>query len=327
MQFESEAPEPRVLAGRDRRSPRATIIACLLVIGFFTATYAYNAVAFARNSVRGDQWVWVESVLIPYHNGDMSLFDAVKWEFDPLSHSHIPSLIVFLLSYELLDLDLTPDRVIGFIALRGALVDRVPARSGFLRLDAALVVTAVSSSILFMSSDANNFGWSLLQFQMIYVLIAIVYLRSFATRYETHPVIHALIAMPLTLLLGDAIGVAAVLASLVYLAMMAVLRKVPMRPVIAYVGLFPLQVLALSAVFRGERPHTVGTMGDFLDRVLDDPVAALKGMYYGLAASFVSLRSSEFASPLLEWRPCAALVTMRPLQLGRPSSALVRRTS
>ena len=118
MQFESEAPEPRVLAGRDRRSPRATIIACLLVIGFFTATYAYNAVAFARNSVRGDQWVWVESVLIPYHNGDMSLFDAVKWEFDPLSHSHIPSLIVFLLSYELLDLDLTPDRVIGFIASR-----------------------------------------------------------------------------------------------------------------------------------------------------------------------------------------------------------------
>ena len=81
----------------------------------------------------------------------------------------------------------------------------------------------------------------------------------------------------------------------------------------------------MSAVFRGERPHTVGTMRDFLDRVLDDPVSALKGVYFGLAAGFVSLRSSEFASPLLEWRH-APLWFALTIVIGGLAVILVRRT-
>ena len=81
----------------------------------------------------------------------------------------------------------------------------------------------------------------------------------------------------------------------------------------------------MSAVFRGERPHTAGTVGYFLDRVLDDPVAPLKGMYYGLAAGFVSLRSSEFASPLLEWRHAPVWFALTVV-LGGLALMLVRRT-
>jgi hypothetical protein len=293
-----EVAGPSVEDGSPRR---VTIVGAALVIAFFVATYAHQAISFDRDALISDQWVWVESVLMPYQRGDMGLFDAVTWEFAPLSHSHIPSLAVFLFSYEFLDLDLSADRIIGFLALVAMLVIVFRHSREFLRLDVALVVTAVASSILFMSSNPVNFGWSLLQFQLFYVLVAFVYLRSFTIRYETQPFAHAMIAMPAALLLGDAIGVAAVVATLAYLLVLGVLRKAPKRALVAYLGLFPLQLLLLSAVFSGERSHHELPILEFVESGLRNPGEFLGGLYYSMSTVFVALRPDGLAGPLLGW--------------------------
>ena len=287
-------------SGTHRSLSRTKITGAGLVISFFVVTYGYNSFSFARDALRGDQWVWVESVLIPYHRGDLSLFHAVTWEYSTLSHSHILSLGVFLFSFEFLDLSLIPDRVIGFLALAGVLyiVFRHARRS--LPLDNAMLVTAVASSMVFMSSAPHNFGWSLLQLQMLYVLIAFVYLWTFSSHYLSRPLLHAMFAMSATLLLGDAIGVAAVIASLAYLGVLAVRRRAPIRALAAYFGLFPVEVLLLSAIFTGERSHASGSILDFVSYAFDSPREVFRGAYYSVATVFVALRGKGWETLLLE---------------------------
>jgi len=297
----------------------------VVVIAFFVMTYAYNVKSFARDSLRGDQWEWVQSVLIPYHRGDLSLFNAVTFEFEALSHSHIPTLIVFLLSYELLDLDLNPDRIIGFVALAGVLFMVFRHARRFLRLDAALAITAVASSIIFMSSSPVIFGWSLLQLQMLYVLVAFVYLRSFTVWYERKPIVHALIAMPAALFLGDAIGVAAIGATLLFLGVRALQGAASKRTLLAYGALFAVELVVISSLVRGERLHQGTSNRDFADYVISEPGEVVKGLYYSLARVFVALRPAEGASPLLEWDQAPLWVALT-IVVGAVAAVLVWRT-
>lgn len=293
-------------AGKVLRQPARSagtlplIVGSWLVIGYFVLSYVYNIVTYSRNSITGDQWHWLEFVLLPYERGDMSIFDAATFEYSTLGHSHIPTLIVFILNYKLFGLNLTVDRVVGLVALSATLlVVFRHARSHFGHR-AALVTTAVCSAILFRGLPASTFTWSLLQFQLLYTLVAFLYLRSFLSNYTTRPLAHALIAIPATLLLGDAIGVAAVVASLVYLGLLTVSKRVRPRVMLQYVALFAAEIFALSKLIHGQRVLVNPSLGDFAKFLVDEPRQVIDASSYALATIFVGL-GGETNVPLTEW--------------------------
>ncbi len=302
------------------------LIGATLVIGFFVAVYGYNLWAHSKDTVIGDQWTWVRLVLIPHEDGRLSYFDAVTSEFSVFSHSHIPTLAVLLFNSEFLDLNLNLDRIIGFLSLCGVLWIVFRHARTFLTRDGALMVTAFASSLLFLSSSPWNFAWSLIQFQLFYVLVALLYLRSFAARWSDRPWLHAALAVPATVLFGDAIGVAAIVASLLFLGILAVRRAAPLKSIVAYYGLFPVQIFLLSVVFTGERTHgNVQTMGGFLRDNLEKPGDALQGLYYAFSTVFVALRPQNDESLLLAWG-WAPLWFVLAIVIGGIAFVLVIRT-
>ncbi len=284
----------------DRRA-RVRIVGAGVVIAGFVATYVYNTYSWRGSLLRADQWYWVEYVLIPYQQGEMSLFEAVTFEYELLSHGHIPTLMTFLFSYEFLDLSPTPDRVIGVISLGLVLLIVFLHSRGFLRLDGALITTAVASSMLFASATPQIFAWSLLQFQLLYMLIGFAYLLSFLKWHDSHPVAHALVAVPAALLLGDAMGAAAIVASFLYLAFLAATRRTKKRALLIYYGLFLLQLLTIGAVFSGQRSHDSSSWSRFVEWAFTEPADLVRGLYYGLASVFGALSSENNALRFLSW--------------------------
>ena len=283
------------------RGAQIRILGAGIVIAGFVATYVYNTYSWRGSLLRADQWYWVENILMPYQRGELSLFDAVTFEYEVLSHGHIPTLITFLFSYEFLDLSLTPDRMIGLASL-GLMLSIVYLHSrGFLPLDAALVTTAIASSMLFASASPQIFAWSLLQLQLLYLLIAFVYLLSFVKWHDSHYIVHALVAVPITLLLGDAMGAAAVMASLVYLAFLAITKRTQARTLLVYYGLFPLQLLVLGVVFTGRRSHDGSSWSGFAEWVVTRPAELLRGLYYALASVLGALNPEKEALVFLSW--------------------------
>jgi len=74
------------------------------------ATFAINVAVFAwivnPDHLQGDQWQWMREVIIPYRAGDISLFDALTYEFSVLSHTHILTLGEMLLNERMFGLNL-----------------------------------------------------------------------------------------------------------------------------------------------------------------------------------------------------------------------------
>ena len=138
------------------RWARASVVVAVGVIAFFVVTYVYNAVRFADDLIIGDQWYWVDNVLIPYERGELGLFDALTYEYASLSHSHIPTLAVFLFSYEFFGLTLAIDRVIGVLALSGLLGIVFVEANRHLGRREALLTTAVGLAVAMPTIVALN---------------------------------------------------------------------------------------------------------------------------------------------------------------------------
>jgi hypothetical protein len=263
-----------------------------MVTVFFVGTYLYNTVRFDKDTLLGDQWYWVRNVLVPFEEGRLSLFNAITTEYASLSHSHIPTLIVFITNVRILDLDLTVDRLIGTVSLLAVLYIIFRHASVSQPGVDPWIVTAAASSLLFMSSSWGNFAWSLLQFQMFYILVAVWYLYRFGKQVESPTAFHALVVVPAAIVLGDAIGVAAVLSSLVYLTISMALRRTPVRKGVLHLAALPIQLFVLGALLTGTRKHGELPWGSFLDLVRDRPVEVAATVRDAIAGGFVGYRSN-----------------------------------
>jgi hypothetical protein len=263
--------------------------------------YLYNARRFDRDMLLGDQWVWVRDVLMPFEQGRMSLHDAVTAEYATLSHSHIPTLSAFLANANLLGLDLTVDVMVGVLSLV-AIAVIVHRHAAQLPSISPWPVIAAATSLLFMSSNYRNFAWSLLQFQMFYVLVAVFYLYRFAKQVEDPRPFHALVVVPATLVLGDAIGVAAVVSSLAYLGSLALLRRVRVRKVALHFAAFPIHLFLLGRLLTGTRAHGEISLRTFLEIARDRPVDLLQAGAEGLAGALFAFQADPpSALPVLSW--------------------------
>jgi hypothetical protein len=300
MQFDTsiERVEPYV---RAKGTQKSTVIGVMVTV-FFVGTYLYNTVRFDKDTLRGDQWYWVRNVLIPFEEGRLSFFDAITTEYANLSHSHVPTLIVFITNARILDLDLTVDALVGTFSLLAVLCIVFRHASVSQPGVDPWVVTAAASSLLFMSSSYGNFVWSLLQFQMFYVLVAVWYLYRFGKQVESPTAFHALVVVPAAIVLGDAIGVAAVLSSLVYLTISMVLRRTPVRNGVLHLAALPIQLFVLGALLTGTRTHGELPWGSFLDLVRDRPAEVAATVRDAIAAGLVGYRDNPTSGlGILSW--------------------------
>ncbi len=300
MQFDTsiERVEPSV---RAKGTQNSTVIGVMVTV-FFVGTYLYNTVRFDKDTVRGDQWFWVRNVLIPFEDGRLSFFDSITAEYANLSHSHVPTLIVFIANARILDLDLSVDRLVGIVSLVAVLCIVFRHASVSQPGVDPWVVTAAASSLLFMSSSYGNYVWSLLQFQMFYVLVAVWYLYRFGKQVESPTAFHALVVVPAAIVLGDAIGVAAVLSSLVYLTILMVLRWTPVRKGVLHLAAFPIQLFVLGALLTGTRTHGELPWGSFLDLVRDRPAEVAATVRDAMAAGLVGYRGNPTSGlGILSW--------------------------
>lgn len=293
-----ERVEPYV---RSKGTQKSTVIGVMITV-FFVGTYLYNTARFDKDTLRGDQWYWVRNVLIPFEEGRLSFFDAITTEYANLSHSHVPTLIVFITNARILHLDLTVDRLVGTVSLLAVLYIVFRHASVSQPGVDPWVVTAAASSLLFMSSSYGNFVWSLLQFQMFYVLVAVWYLYRFGKQVESPTAFHALVVVPAAIVLGDAIGVAAVLSSLVYLTISMVLRRTPVRKGVLHLAAFPIQLFVLGTLLTGTRTHGELPWGSFLDLVRDRPAEVAATVRDAIAAGLVGYRANPTSGlGILSW--------------------------
>jgi hypothetical protein len=300
MQFDTSIDhvEPYV---RAKGTQKSTVIGVMVTV-FFVGTYLSNTVRFDKDTLQGDQWYWVRNVLIPFEEGRISFFDAITTEYANLSHSHVPTLIAFITNARILDLDLTVDRLVGTASLLAVLCIVFRHASVSQPGVDPWVVTAAASSLLFMSSSYGNFVWSLLQFQMFYVLIAVWYLYRFGKQVESPTAFHALVVVPAAIVLGDAIGVAAVLSSLVYLTISMVWRRTPVRKGVLHLAALPIQLFVLGALLTGTRTHGELPWGSFLDLVSDRPAEVAATVRDAIAAGLVGYRENPTSGlGILSW--------------------------
>ncbi len=303
----------------DGRGSKLITTAAWVASALSVVLYVVNTVRLNADTYRGDQWHWIANVLAPYEAGRIGFFDSITYEYENFAHSHIPTLVVFIANYKWFGLSTTVDSIVGVVSLLTTLAIIVRfARREMSPLVAAGSI-AVVSAILFASTAATNFTWSLLQFQMLFVLVAIAYLASMVRQIEKPTWLHAGLVVPLTLIMGDASGAAAVAASLVYFVLETIRsperRKLPLKHLV----LFPVHLVWLQLLLGGRRPHSSAGIGDVFRNV----GGMVEGFAYSVATTFVGLGNAANVF-FLEWTWWPLWLVVGLVAIGAAALALFR---
>lgn len=264
-------------------------------------SYLYNSLRFDVDSFRGDQWFWLTNLLLPLENDRLSLFDTLTYEYEPLAHSHIPTFTTMVLNRHLLGLDTTVDMVIGVLSLIAvfAIVWRHLGESR--RSSLGMLALAAVAGIVFMSLASQHFIWSLLQFQLLYIAIGVAYMWRFGRYLENPTYWWPFVAVPAAMVLGDAAGVAAVIAGAIYLVPMLLLRRVSWRHAGALGAAIFASIVVLGNLLRGQKGHGGDGPFQFAETLITDPVEPLQSFYYALSQAFVGLHHEATGFTLIRW--------------------------
>ena len=185
------------------------------IVFLFFVYYAFNA---NYNVLQGDQWRWVKSVLIPYYEQDKTLIESLLYEYKPLKHSHILTIGTLMLNAHFFDLSLHLDTLIGVISVGGlillfsTIISNTQSNASTLTRSIVLVLSALT---LMSFSARAVFGWSLVTFEFLYLFIAVLYGYCFIRFLQGQAGYWVVAFTAFVYFLGDAMGVAMVLASVV----------------------------------------------------------------------------------------------------------------
>ena len=185
------------------------------IVFLFFVYYAFNA---NYNVLQGDQWRWVKSVLIPYYEQDKTLIESLLYEYKPLKHSHILTIGTLMLNAHFFDLNLHLDTLIGVISVGGlillfsTIISNTQSNASTLTRSIVLVLSALT---LMSFSARAVFGWSLVTFEFLYLFIAVLYGYCFIRFLQGQAGYWVVAFTAFVYFLGDAMGVAMVLASVV----------------------------------------------------------------------------------------------------------------
>ena len=265
------------------------------------AILLYNTIRYDADSFRGDQWFWMTNLLLPWENGQQSLWDTVTYEYEPLAHSHIPTFAVLLINARLFGLDTTVDTVIGVLSLVGVFAICRRHVGGFRASGTTALTLAAIASIVFMTLAASNLIWSLLHLQMLYITVAVAYMWSFGNYVRNPRWWWPVVMVPVAMVIGDAAGVAAVVSSLIYCAPLLLLRRIAWRDVGILAGSSAFTVLVIGNILRGQKGHGGEGPLEFAWTLITDPVEPLHSFYLALSQAFVGLHHDTTGWVLIRW--------------------------
>ncbi|MEP6342544.1 MAG: hypothetical protein ABJ275_04445 [Maricaulaceae bacterium] len=241
----------------------------------------------------GDQLIWIKNVLIPFRNGDIGLIEAITYEYNSLSHSHIPQLAWFIFNERVFNLNLRLDMVVGFCAAIASflVLARYLIKSFGYTYTNCLSVVAIST-IIFSTGNGTMFSWSILLFQFVGVFIAFMFLYKLPTLLQSSFWKLALSSTAVLLFSGP-VGIAAVFSSVVIMLLFAVSDKSRIVHTLAYFLYLTVAIILLGVLFDGGRVHSSTGVSEFLLFILETPSDFLQGGFNSLAQVFVHERGSK----------------------------------
>lgn len=266
---------------------------CLLIIGGSIGRFFLILLSRPELYPSGDQIIWIKEVLLPFGSKEIGFFKAISYEYSTLSHSHIPQLAWLLSNEKWFGLDLRTDMWIGFYAAfcSFAIILRFTVKSIGLNPIAWSGMAAVST-ILFSTGNGSMFSWSILLFQFVGFLIALIYLYKFSDLYR-QSFWKLTLATGSVLLLSGPIGTAAVVASVITGLICSVSKKISFKVWVLHSLSFCFWVFLFGVIFQGGRIHSSIGYGDFFHYIVVNPKEFILGGLNTLAQMFIHERGSK----------------------------------
>ena len=261
------------------RNPRLYI---LVVSGLaIFINYVYYAYSLSFNMPAMDQWYWIKGVLIPYADGDMSLYQAITSEFETLSHSHILTLSSIIFSYHFFELNfvvLSCIGHVGFVVGMIYLIKNIVLPDVYIKNISASIMLIAIFSLLFTISSKNIFANNLLSFEQFYLgasLIAATLVLNAKQGVKGAAVVFFVAIFTLTL--GDGMGIVTLLSLISVYVFSALVDKSGFWKLGILAGSLFLMVI-VSAIFPiDSRSHGGGVSG-FIPFVVKNPSVMLESI-------------------------------------------------
>ena len=238
------------------------IICCLLGLSVIL-----NFIIFGCNLAfdypLGDHWRWARSLLIPYINNEINFWEYLTGEFALLSHSHILTLLSMFLNFKVFHLrfDLDVYLGIGCYAASSVIIILHLKRIYAKHLETPFFCIFILAFIMvyFSLNSVNIFTWTLLSFEFLYWLMAMVLLILYdqwiTTGYSKIPY---LIWFVVVFFIGDAIGITALLTTISISALLLLvnLEKRYVKLLIIQLGILILCIGITVFVFPDFKKHS-----------------------------------------------------------------------
>lgn len=287
---------------------RWAALLCVVALAVSLALFAWR---INPNHLQGDQWRWVKHVLMPYRAGEISLFEALTYEFKVLSHTHVLTLGEFLLNERLLGLDLRAHTVIGVLSIFGVMGllwknwarwlgpssadGQDPERAESRGLQDLWVGFGIvlSASALMTPALTPAFAWSLVTFEFLYLLLAFWLLHGFARDFADGSLRRLIAVMAIVFLLGDAMGSAAVLATMAMAVILAIADRKLLGRAVMYIVSFAVIAGLAALLLTGEVSHSRSSSLDALVYALQNAPKTLSLIFNGIGrGAYVAARGT-----------------------------------
>lgn len=226
-----------------------------------------------------DEWHWMEALLIPYQQGDISFWQYITGEYSFLSHSHYFTLLFILIDYTWFGLDFSHMAYTGLVAY---VMTWLMLVWYYLSLHSYQLKKTQCTCLLILTlayaSPLPDFPWVLVLFEYVYYFFALGLLCLFdlsirqKLRFEIF-----LIAFCFTVIFTETIGLISVLSILGW-SLLACLTK---NYSWTYSGVLWLSFLILLALQYALLGHGIGGRSNLSDSalaIIQQPASVLESV-------------------------------------------------
>ncbi len=240
-------------------STRRRLLVVAAAFALVHAMYLYSVIALQKDLLQADQLVWLREVLIPLDRGEVSLWQAITWDYTVLNHGHVPTLATLVVSERWFGLSLWLDVIVGYVSL-AAMVWLHRAYIVKERIQHPRIVLLALTAVLFTAAPPPH--WSLLQFQMLYIAQGVLLASVFASSIKSGNVRPVLIVIPVLMLLGGPPVAATIVAIAFISCLLAVRHVVSWSHPVGILATTAIAALTLHTLANGPRGHTTTTLDD-----------------------------------------------------------------
>jgi hypothetical protein len=201
--------------------PKLKFVNSLLLIATLLLVTSYLSYSFciAYDLPKIDHWRWIQGLLIPYIEGNISFWEYITREFYAFRHSHIITLGFVWINYKWFNLRYDLDYFLGiisssiflFLILKNFLNQKIYKGKKTFQYFSILALTAA-----FFNTN-NVCQESLVQFEYLYLVGAFSFLLIIDKNIRSSKKnIIVFIATIVVFFLGDAMGISAILATIIF---------------------------------------------------------------------------------------------------------------